>query len=345
MSATGHRLKYSGPTGTLTASGASYTAAYIVETNNVLDGPVTVWQYVLTNIATIGSAYVCGNDSDAASFLKEISIPQHEPGSQNYWSVTLSYEPKPPQDDNETPRNEDGDVVDDPRDEAADISIRYALESEVVEKAIYRGGMTHGKLADGDEVVPQNSALDPFDPPLEKDSPIQVIRVKTTVDNWNGDQADTYFNAVNSERIQFKAWTDCTQRYARRTLKINAIDAQQIWNSVDEDYDFEVTIELHYKKSGWRVEVVDRGHMTMLEAGDPDGRGGTVSPSDLPAGVLSKKIPVDHDGLSNIGPVLLNGAGKLLPLGDDNVYITYQLYEELNILGCPTLDEVFELVP
>lgn len=334
---------YSGPTGKLTNKGGSYSATYTIITDDPLDGPATIWTYLRANVADLLDTYEHGNDADGGSFLQSWSVPQHTSGDATVWTCTAEYEPLSPSDDNND-RNENGDKVKDPKDMAPEVSIRYSLTTEAVEKAKYLSGFTHAPAihAVNDEIVPQNSATEPFDPPLERDAPIQVIRISKRVDNWEGDDAADHFNCINSEKLKFKAWTNATHTFEKYTLKVQSIDATHVWNESAHDWEWDATVELHYNPKTWRPEVIDRGMHRIARAGDPDGRGGTISPSDLPQGVMQVAIPVDFDGLATNTPILLDGAGNPQAPGGAPVLIKYGIYEEKDLIDCPIVPHALE---
>jgi hypothetical protein len=79
------------------------------------------------------------------------------------------------------------------------------------------------------------------------------------------------------------------------------------------------------------------------EAGDPDGRGGTISLTDLIGGVPPNAAIVGVDGFPVNGPVLLNGAGEAKDAADRvPIYITWQKYQEITYPADPYLSLFFQ---
>lgn len=348
MAVVGHKLHKSGASGDKTAAGASYNAEYHIQTDNPLDGPATIWAYVEAEIAEIGDAYAYGNDGDSNSFLRTIGIPKHVEGSAEWWTVTLSYEPTAASSESGGDRDKNGDKETDWELISPDVSVRVLYDKEPVEKATYRGGYLHAPalFTAGQEYVPQNSATEPYDPPLERDRPLRQITVKHRYNTWDDDTEQSYWNAVNDKDLEWRGWTNRTGTFEARTLKVTGISSDLVYNpdpAVD-DWFWEVTVELLHDPKGWRQQVADRGLKRLARAGDDDGRGGIISSSDLPAGQMQMAAPVDFDGVANNGPILLDGKGQpLQPPTANAIFATWQKYQEKDIESLPIVAEILQV--
>jgi hypothetical protein len=107
------------------------------------------------------------------------------------------------------------------------------------------------------------------------------------------------------------------------------------------DY-FEVEVELHWRRDGWREAVSDRGISRHVFPGGPDGRGGTFSQTDFPAGVPGVAAILDANLQPIAHPVPLDGAGQPLAAGQPHKFITYGLYPEIDPTYSPHISCALE---
>ncbi len=358
------KLKFSGPSGKLTSSGAEYRQVWHCTVTDPLDGPVTVFNYFKINGPYIGDFYTNGNESDSASFLDEIDVPQHIDGSATEYQVVCTYKPLSISGglgDAQGGRRsgirrdyETGTPTAKPWRWHYELSVSFSPHQVPVYRAEYVSGLV-GKAAllttPGTMVMPRNSANTVYDPPLEKDDNRLILRIKIYRRLFNIDLAKSTINTVNKHQVTFgifesdklgKPFEGIYGNFAEGTLKVASIDAAyRLEHTADEEIEFyEVNIEVHWRDTGWREFVVDRGLNIAQKAGEANGRGGVFSADPQPNGGLSTPIQ-GADGEPITEPQLLDGNGRTLGAGLDPVYLEYKLYTEIDYATDPFLGAIF----
>ena len=341
--------------GKLGPKGAEYTQVWQHRLTTSSEGPITIWNHFKLNRPYFGDIYQVGDvESDAGSYLQEMDTPERAKGAENIWTTTLHY--KPLTDDSKVQPHKDGSgaLTTNPLDFRPKVSIAYAGHTKPVEKATYRAGFLHvPELVAADTVRPitNSNLVEPFDPPFEKDQSRKVIRIRLNTLYFRDDHADSYIDSLNLTTLNWAPelagtvaglpWGITRETsYAPYTLKVANITAsprRESFEISDVRYDveyYEVEVEIHYDRDGWRIEALDRGLHRGAQPGDPDGRGGSLSLTDAPAGVPLIAAIVDNDGLAVNHPVLLNGAGQPLRDLTAPVFITYSQYREQDLSNC-----------
>lgn len=339
MSVTEAVHHWNGTTGSRELGKQQYTAVWKVTTDTVNDQTATICDHFKNagNLPYLGSAYSYRNDSDSAATCTKID-PRREPKSHFQWEVVLTYS-TPQSDEKEEKPDNNGNPTTDPAlwIDRLDISFRSIMVP--CEQAIYRGGFKAGGGAamltpDGKVMIPCNSALVPCVPGLEQEVFISVVRKQ-----WNSGLAfqqaiaDSFIGRVNSEAINVNvqflkyvaAWPKFTVRIADYGGSPELINGKVVWVK---------RVEAHINPLGWRRQVIDRGLHASAFPGDPDGRGGTLSASDVPTGAAPMRRIEDAQGFPVREPVLLDGKGQPLVTNvnfPDTVYITYQVDQEIQI--------------
>lgn len=353
-------LKFSGPSGKLTSSGAEYRQVWHCTVTDPLDGPITVFNYFKTNGPYIGDFYTNGNESDAASFLDEIDVPQHIDGSATEYQVVCTYKPLSITggSGNEQGGRRSGIRRDYETDRPTakpwrwepELSVSFSPQQVPVYQAEYVSGLVGQAAlttAPGTMVMPRNSANTVYDPPLEKDDNRLILRIKTHTLFFNVDLAKSTINTVNKFSVTFGRYNvDALGRpkegiygnFAEGTLKVASIEgAYRLEHTSDEEHEYyEINIEIHWRDTGWREFVVDRGLNIAQKAGEANGRGGFFSAGPQPNGGLSTPIQ-GADGEPITEPQLLDGDGHTLGAGLDPVYLEYKLYTEIDYATDPFL--------
>lgn len=308
---------------------SEYTAVFKVTTDDALDQPNVILAYFknTASLPYLGDQYAYGNDFNANSLCKRIR-PVRERGSAHHWQVTVDYEPPGGGEQEKPSKVEDGKTTKDPRQWADEINISHTTVRVPVWKAIHRGGIEY--LEDGEEMPPSNSALDVFDPPLEKQIHIRVVRITRYQLQYDGVTAGNWLGWVNNDAkvidkivpYYHDIWQPHCSYFAEFGGSSEFINGASVWKN---------TAEFHVHPFTWWEDVIDRGLYVKLEAGDNDGRGGTISNSDFVDGRPKNRRIVDHEGRPMTEPQLLNGRGKLLEPAfpaSDPVWIRYQIYGE-----------------
>jgi hypothetical protein len=337
------KLASAGASGTITGKSPlstrrSYTANYLFEVDNPLQGPAAIIAYFASNGALpwIGSPFAYGTEADAASLCK--SIAPDRIAKSNWFTVRVNFEPSEEQSD-EKP-DEDGNLTDDPLEWREDIDVSFTQISIPVELATFRGhnaGGVNGQAmrvrALGSDGPIVNSAGVPFDPTYEKELDIKVVRFTRNVEEYDGAFANEWISAVNSDQVTIdKPKYKCKDTWGPLTARIKQISASfQMANGVRF---WKQTTEVHVSPLGWRKLIVDRGLDRRQMAGDPgtellaDGTPVAISASDIKPGTPNHARIKGPDGYPIAEPVLLDGEGQPLQPDARPVYLEYQDYEE-----------------
>lgn len=325
-------LYWTGSTGTRSGTSSNekseYTAVWLVKTNDALDQADTINNYFRTTGPYLGATYSYGNDSNPKSVLQKIT-PNRARESAFVWYVTLSYAP-PENSPEESKPDESGNQTTDPLSWADEMNISHSTIRVPVYKAKHRGGLA--AVPDGTEIVPKNSAGVIFNPPLEKEVKIRVVRITKFRGQYNGLEADNWMQKVNSDNVNinkaFPAYTDIWPPYWAYIAEWGG--SSEVINGI---HCWRITVEILVNPLTWREEVPDRGVHARAEPGDPDGRGGTISLTDILDGAPQVRRLVDKFNKPITEPVLLDGNGGVLSATLPPVYITYQIYDEIPMAG------------
>jgi hypothetical protein len=148
----------------------------------------------------------------------------------------------------------------------------------------------------GEPIV--NSAGDPFDPPLEYE---QVNLIFTVVKNRATHDAEAlrgYINAINSATwLQFPA----------KSLRCNDITATREFEN--SGFFWRVTFIFEYQARLWNpLKVLDAGYRELF--------------------LFEHQRITDQFGAPPSRPVLLDGNGEQLPVGDPPVFLEFNVYDE-----------------
>ncbi|MBP7638091.1 MAG: hypothetical protein KBA18_09480 [Kiritimatiellae bacterium] len=148
----------------------------------------------------------------------------------------------------------------------------------------------------------ENSAGDLFDPPVEKDAGVTVIRITKNYSSWDADDnetwKDTVYPATGTATIAGKTG-------AAKTFRMKRISAVKKWTPGGSRY-FAVTFEIEYRAATHRKFPLDQGLRQL---------------------VLTAKFNIkDDNGVDVTEPVKLDGSGYPLAAGQDPVYMEYDAY-------------------
>jgi hypothetical protein len=351
-------LHWSGATGDVTSDSVEYTAVYRVQTSSTADGPAAIAAYFRANGPWLNSGYSFGGDSDSTAKCTKVSIPRHVAGSANVWEVTFTFSTQAAGSGGGNSAQQvdsQGNATQNPLDFRPLVWIAGNTTSEPAEEAYYLGGFTHPvqKFAIGQKIRVQNSAGDRIDsPPIQIDKPVARIYVRVNRAFFDITRL-AMLGSVLSQKSQFKGFLGYDGTFAAGTLKITDIAVQMKRESIEvngvrgiEDYK-EITTELAYKPDGWAYQLYDLGFNRQAAAGDPDGKGGTVSFTDILDGLAIRAPILDPVfGTPVKSPQLLDGAGQ--PLQDPNaapVKITYRVQETFLLASNTYLSDAMEVAP
>jgi hypothetical protein len=174
-----------------------------------------------------------------------------------------------------------------------------------------------------------NSATDIFDPPPSREVSITVLRITRSILAVFPHQYEKYIGAVNVDNVVInKGPYGFLYRFEPTQGLIKTIDNEfDIANGIPY---WRHTIEVHVNPLGWRRQIPDIGP-NQLGRAEVVLDGVTISNSDVgPSGFFKKRF-VDVRGNPVIG--LLNGNGVGLKAGQEPVYLSYQIENEIPFAG------------
>lgn len=342
------RLASAGASGAATGEGPlstqyRYNANYLFEVDEPLQGPKTILQYFRTNgdLPWIGDGFDYGAEQDSNSRCKTISPDRID--KSNWFRVKVDFEPL----ESEQPdkgEDENGNSQEDPLLWHDEIDVSYTQVTIPVELATFRGTNRNGingspmrVRALGSDGPVINSAGVPFDPGIEYEVDVKIVRITKNVAEFDGNLNNQFQGAVNNDQVVINK-----QPYRYRdtwgplTARIKNISGSfQIANRIPY---WKKTIEVHITPVGWRRLIVDRGLERRQLPGDIrewDANGTPIQISDgdiLPGQSHHMRIK-DADGYPITAPVLLDGDGAPLKPDRPAIYLEYQTYFEIPFAG------------
>ena len=368
MSVTSVSKAWRGSGGSKEVGKRSYTVYYRVETDDATDGVKTVLNHFrdTAGLPHLGDVYTYegpGVVSDNGVNLYKID-PVRDLQSATSWNVAVHYKSPDKKEGDDPPGgvgvDEDGEPTEDPTKFHGELDVSFIDFTRPVDRAVYRGGFSNYAIETGlanpryiqpaeqlyggldTEGPVVNSAMVPFNPPLERNATRIQLRYTKNLAEYPRAIAGIFHRAVNQEACTFHfkrqglKWT--VHPYTAQCVSING----SFQESNDEQY-WRVTWQILIDEEfGFREKVVDRGLHARAMVGDPDGRGGTIT--SVAADQVTWRRITDKSGNPVSEPVLLNGNGQPLQLkGGDNfeaiepVYITYSVYPEkpFKFIGLP----------
>lgn len=339
MGVTSVRLSKIGTGGGRTNDGkVKYTAAYIVDTDSVLDQTAVICNYFRDagNQPYLGKHYEYANDKDESAVCNAIT-PVRQANSLTSWIVTFEYStPEGKKDENGDDQKEkdaNGNLTNNPELWRERWDISFTQRMVEAEKLTYRGGMNGANAIPVNTITPMvNSCLEPFVPPPEKENEITVYRRSFYKTGWSSALADMYQGKVNANafdvnrndlRISFHADPFC--------LRMKSLGGSLEWINNAPWWNWNV--EWWIDPLGWRKVVADRGLNRRATPGYATGRGDVWADGDFVDG-RARLVPIlDANGDPIRTPVLLDGAGGPLVTNEafpEPVWLTYSLYEEID---------------
>lgn len=331
MAITAAQIAFAGSSGRADREGEEYIVRYKVTTNDANDQAETIVEHFRRNgnLPFIGTPYVgiAGNDNNAFAVCREINVPVRPEGSDVYWYPELLFR-TPSAEEQKDPN---------PLNWLDDLEISWVKYTVPVEVATYIKGFAGRTEAvyrrpKGSLGPVINSAGDQLDPPLEDTPSYQVLRITKYRLQYPERDALTHTNAINNDIFVIKKPRHNYQKVVQKyQAYLNVINGRFSTRHVDKreiNY-WSNTYELWIKADGWRVPVYDRGDRARREAGDPDGKGGSMSAGSVAVdGRKRNDIIRDRDGMP-VGIVLLDGNGEPLEPGADPVEILWGVKDEL----------------
>jgi hypothetical protein len=306
-----------------------------VRTSSILDQADTIasalrdnpqWPYP-------GRFYQIGNEVNQGLLCSGVSCSP-EPGKPTMWRLKAKYAPAGDDKNNDQQKpDENGKLTSDPEKWLPEIEINTAGQSRTVEKANYlKGyvGTAQGLLNGKKGIRPCNSAFMPFNPPLEQQWSLITFRASRYYKRYSMSDALIYKDSINESDVVVDnklIYVACYKHWGLVTHYGGVLTSMNVGNQIR--FFWKVSVEISINPESWDPYICDMGVDARAIAGDPDGRGGTISASDLPAGAIEHRRLTDPDGIPVSDPVLFNGDGQpLKPPTGDPVYGQWQIYRK-----------------
>ena len=319
-----------------TGSGAisiSYRSIYRVQCDDPLDMPKQIYDHfrTTTSLPWPGRTFSLGNGDDRSSICKSVR-PTYVEKSNGWWNVECSFEAATGP-GTEDPKLQDieGKESDDPTRWHDLIEAGYTQRSQIVEKATFRGFLPNTVepklLLPGMVRVPCNSALTPFDPGLEEDYDIGVLRITKFLAEYDGALHDPWIGTVNSDLVNI---VKPAYKF-KRTIKPFCGRMMHIGAEFDILNGFKfyrLTIEVWINPFGWRRVVADRGVHPLVALGDELKDGTTLSSADVPVRFPYKETATDWEGYPITEPVDFDGRGAPISPTRERVSLIWQTRPE-----------------
>lgn len=285
----------------------------------------------------IGRGYAFGGDRDASSLCNALDCNLVQ-NSGGIWILSAKYEPREGKDEDEG-QDENGDKSGDPLTWRDELDVSFSQISIPAEGAIFHGSSAGGRRGSEMRVRKKgqygaivNSAGMPFDPTIETEVDIKILRITKHVAEFDGEEANSWIGAVNTNQVRIhKPAYKYKDKWGPFTARVKNIGGSfQMANAIPY---WKKTIEVHVSPLGWRHLILDRGTDRRQMAGDPDGKGGFISASDLKKGDPEHAKITDQEGYPITAPVNLDGEGQPLAADGEAVWLEYQTYFERSFAG------------
>lgn len=309
----------------------SYTAQYQVDADTSTRSPAAVLAHFQQNadLPWPGRSYNLSGGYDPFSLCKSVNV-KYTDKSEVQFLVDVSYESSNGQGQEEK-QDQNGKSSNNPLLWADEIDVSYTQQSIPVEVGEFRAfqpfPIDNPFLQPGKITPIVNSANKPYDPTLEEESQIKILRISKYSKTCQSEAFNKYIGSINSDRVVINkpsyGFSDSFEPY--RGL-IRGLSAQfAITNGIPH---FRQTVELHISSLlyGWFRPIIDRGLSARRAVGDPDGQGGVIGQSDItPEGATDSEEVKDKEGVPTSEPVLFNGKGQPLKYWQQPVYLIYNV--------------------
>lgn len=297
----------------------SYRAHYRATCSDPSDTAPLVYAYLEANKGTqpwFGNKLTLGNGSDSSVVCDDISVDPVE-GAPGLFDVVAHFRPAKAESDLEPqPGTADGaSVSTNPLDWYDDIDVTFTQTSKVAEFGTFwgffdtAGNPAAAQLAIGNVLAITNSAGVPYDPPIEDEKQIKVIRISRNIIGYDDTEFDFYQGTVNSDLVIIEK-PFYNFRTAIQPLT-GLIRLGTVFNILNGIRHYRQTTEIWVDAENWRHKLLDKGSESLIEAGAPNGSGSQFSSSDIPdVGNAPVKRLRDPDSFPITAPYAFNGAGQ-----------------------------------
>ena len=286
----------------------TFSRSFIVHTDTLEQTDISIYDaiYAHGSCPQIGDLFPGDDDSYAQNV--NISPEQDDPQT---WKVTVEYSSNPdaasssPTGSTPPPAVETQQAGQKPADREAEPTLRPPDFKVNFVSFPY--------------IVPNinNSAGDPFVPPITVERFRPVFSIGCNVSSINSYTLATYIGKVNSTSVTFTTGTGCVLSIPAKTGKIKNINTElllegsyQYWRLT---YEIEINTSLHPGDGttliGWDMYLLDMGYRIKKDDGE--------------------RAPIFEGGCKVTTPVKLNGAGKKAAVNSTS----YLLFEASTVYG------------
>lgn len=303
------------------------------------DAPKQIYDYCRTHseLPWIGRTFKYGNGTDTDSLCNGVN-PMYVDGSAGHWLVDFNFEPLSEAIDQTAGITNEGKESNNPFDWRDEISVGFTQQSYVIERADFMGfyGMPNVNwfLRVGKSYPPCNSALVPYDPGLEEENQIKVIRITKMVPNYDGDKVNPWIGTVNSGHVLInKPLYKFKEQFGPYIGYIKNISAE--YDIHDGIKFYRLTTELWLNPFGWRRIVADKGLNRRQAVGDYKPDNTQIDQGDIVPGFAHRSVIKDLDDYPITEPVNFDGNGEPLDPRKDPVWMIWRTKVERNFAGYP----------
>lgn len=319
---------------------ATISSSYIVHCSSTSDTPDIVLRYFRDHagLPWMGRNFHLGNGFVNDVFCNDVKADRIDQSSGSY-KVSCQFASLNIQGQTAEKPTVDGQQTKDPYGWHDEIEFSFMNISKVAAAGIYRGSITTQGPTTGPNFFQldalraiTNSAGVPFDPPVERDQAIVILRITKNFFQSNATNAGGFINCVNNDffvinkpRYNFRY---AVAPYCAKIKQYSSVFA------VDNGIPYwRETVEVHLNNETWRKFLLDIGFHRRVAYGDLDDtgtiiRGEALQPTWVPYTPITAK-----DGSALTAPVPLNGNGQQLILGRPHVYLVYSIDNEIPFSG------------
>jgi len=199
---------------------------------------------------------------------------------------------------------DDEENTTDPTTQRPEVSYGHATYTKVMSKA-YQDGDTYGNPT----LPVENTAEDPFDPPITQDSSLTIIELNYNTRSFDPDWMRQYENTINKSAVRVGG-----ARIPALQGRIVALDADPLYDDNDELY-WKVSCQIELNSSGFTAKILNQG-FNFLDSGTK--RPIIITKKDETTGKETKVVANDPQKLALDGTVLAVGGTPVYR--DFNVY-------------------------
>ena len=302
-------------------------ATVFVRTDDAHDTGDSILDHMFLNGYGHGDHYHVGNDENTRAIIYQIDSPQLQPGSCTLWQTQVRYRVV-------TPSGEDqsGEIPDSPDLVQPSITTNSVMREVAIEEAIFRGGITLDGVAVGDASPIMNSCNQILVPQPTRQKSNTLVSIGRNMLGVSVNSSTLPVEFVNQSTVVISA-RNTSVICSAQTLKHLAWRTNPV---VVEGYDLvRVVGEFELDPHGWRRQYRDEGLQARARAGDPDGRGGTISAQQLKNGMPEVRRLFDFSGMPVSEPIRLDGAGQPLEPNQPTVYSSWSDMDEIELNTIP----------